>query len=38
MARHRDRIPSLYGSPEYAMCCTDGPVFAATDLDWDLVE
>jgi dihydroorotate dehydrogenase electron transfer subunit len=38
LARHRDRIPSLYGSPEFAMCCTDGPVFAATDLDWDRVE
>jgi dihydroorotate dehydrogenase electron transfer subunit len=37
LARHRDRIPSLYGSPEYAMCCTDGPVFAAADLDWDQV-
>jgi dihydroorotate dehydrogenase electron transfer subunit len=37
LARHRDRIPSLYGSPEFAMCCTDGPVFAAGDLDWDQV-
>ena len=37
LARHRDRIPSLYGSPEFAMCCTDGPVFAAEDLDWDQV-
>ena len=37
LARHRDRIPSLYGSPEFAMCCTDGPVFAAQDLDWDQV-
>jgi dihydroorotate dehydrogenase electron transfer subunit len=38
LARHRDRIPSLYGSPEFAMCCTDGPVFAAEDLDWEQVE
>jgi dihydroorotate dehydrogenase electron transfer subunit len=38
LARHRDRIPSLYGSPEFAMCCTDGPVFSAEDLDWDHVE
>jgi dihydroorotate dehydrogenase electron transfer subunit len=38
LARHRDRIPSLYGSPEFAMCCTDGPVFAAEDLDWEHVE
>jgi dihydroorotate dehydrogenase electron transfer subunit len=37
LARHRDQIPSLYGSPEFAMCCTDGPVFAAEDLDWDQV-
>ena len=38
LARQRDRIPSLYGSPEFAMCCTDGPVFAAEDLDWEHVE
>jgi dihydroorotate dehydrogenase electron transfer subunit len=38
LARHRDRIPSLYGSPEFAMCCTDGPVFAAGDLDWEHIE
>jgi len=38
LARHRDRIPSLYGSPEYAMCCTDGPVFAAEELDWEHIE
>jgi dihydroorotate dehydrogenase electron transfer subunit len=38
LARHRDRIPSLYGSPEFAMCCTDGPVFAAEDLDWEHIE
>jgi dihydroorotate dehydrogenase electron transfer subunit len=38
LARHRDRIPSLYGTPEFAMCCTDGPVFAAEDLDWEHIE
>lgn len=38
LSRQRDRIPSLYGSPEFAMCCTDGPVFAAGDLDWDRIE
>lgn len=38
LARHRDRIPSLYGSPEFAMCCTDGPVFAASELDWERIE
>lgn len=31
------RVPSLYGNREYAMCCTEGPVFGAGDLDWDLV-
>ena len=38
LARQRDRIPALYGSPEFAMCCTDGPVFAAEDLDWERIE
>lgn len=31
------RTPSLFGNREFAMCCTEGPVFAAGDLDWDLV-
>jgi dihydroorotate dehydrogenase electron transfer subunit len=30
--------PSLYGNREYAMCCTDGPVFEAAALDWERVE
>ena len=34
----RERMPSLYGTPEFAMCCTDGPVFAAEDLDWDRIQ
>lgn len=34
----RERLPSLYGTPEFAMCCTDGPVFAAGDLDWARIE
>jgi len=34
----RATLPSLYGSPEFAMCCTDGPVFAAEDLDWERIE
>jgi len=38
LARHPDAMPSLYGSPEFAMCCTDGPVFAAADLDWERIE
>ena len=27
----------LRGNPEWAMCCTDGPVFEARELDWDRV-
>jgi dihydroorotate dehydrogenase electron transfer subunit len=30
--------PSLHGNLEFAMCCTEGPVFAAEDLDWERVE
>jgi dihydroorotate dehydrogenase electron transfer subunit len=30
--------PSLYGNHEFAMCCTEGPVFEAADLDWERVE
>jgi dihydroorotate dehydrogenase electron transfer subunit len=33
-----DRTPSLYGNREFAMCCTEGPVFEAHDLDWEQVE
>ncbi|MEO5988407.1 MAG: hypothetical protein ABIU54_10765 [Candidatus Eisenbacteria bacterium] len=29
---------ALKGNPDWAMCCTDGPVFEAHDLDWDRVE
>ena len=29
---------ALKGNPEWAMCCTDGPVFEARDLDWERVE
>ncbi len=29
---------ALRGNPEWAMCCTDGPVFEARDLDWERVE
>jgi dihydroorotate dehydrogenase electron transfer subunit len=29
--------PSLFGNREYAMCCTEGPVFDARDLDWEHV-
>lgn len=46
-AASRDRVlaegaasgaAALKGNPEWAMCCTDGPVFEARDLDWDRVE
>ena len=30
--------PALRGNPEWAMCCTDGPVFEAGELDWERVE
>lgn len=30
--------PSLHGNAEYAMCCTEGPVFEARDLDWSRIE
>jgi dihydroorotate dehydrogenase electron transfer subunit len=36
--RNRAHVPSLWGNREYAMCCTEGPVFAAHDLDWERVE
>lgn len=29
---------ALKGNPEWAMCCTDGPVFEARELDWERVE
>jgi hypothetical protein len=29
---------ALQGNPDWAMCCTDGPVFEACELDWDRVE
>jgi len=41
----RDRVraegaaaAALKGNPDWAMCCTDGPVFEARDLDWERVE
>jgi dihydroorotate dehydrogenase electron transfer subunit len=33
-----ERVPSLFGSRDFAMCCTDGPVFEASELDWERVE
>lgn len=44
-AEARDRVlaegaaaAALKGNPEFAMCCTDGPVFESRDLDWARVE
>jgi dihydroorotate dehydrogenase electron transfer subunit len=37
-AYRSDRVPSLFGSRDFAMCCTDGPVFEASELDWERVE
>jgi dihydroorotate dehydrogenase electron transfer subunit len=34
----RGDSPSLFGNAEYAMCCTEGPVFAAEDLDWERID
>lgn len=36
-ARFRDDSPSLLGNREYAMCCTEGPVFEARELDWERI-
>lgn len=35
--RHQG-LPSLYGNEDWAMCCTEGPVFEAAALDWERVE
>ena len=37
-AFRRDLTPSLYGNEEWAMCCTEGPVFEAAALDWEQIE
>jgi dihydroorotate dehydrogenase electron transfer subunit len=44
-AEARDRVlaegaaaAALKGNPEWAMCCTDGPVFESRELDWERVE
>jgi dihydroorotate dehydrogenase electron transfer subunit len=31
------RASSLHGNREWAMCCAEGPVFAAGDLDWERI-
>ena len=30
-------VPSLQGNHEFAMCCTEGPVFEARELDWERI-
>jgi len=37
-AFRREVVPSLYGNEEWAMCCTEGPVFEAAALDWEGIE
>jgi dihydroorotate dehydrogenase electron transfer subunit len=37
-AYERAPRPSLYGNREWAMCCTEGPVFESGDLDWSRIE
>ncbi len=32
-----ESAPALQGNPEWAMCCTDGPVFEARELDWERI-
>ena len=29
--------PSLLGNRDYAMCCTEGPVFESRALDWERI-
>jgi dihydroorotate dehydrogenase electron transfer subunit len=35
--RARGSLPSLFGNRDYAMTCTEGPVFEAGELDWERV-
>lgn len=32
-----NRVPSLEGNRELAMCCTEGPVFESRALDWERI-
>jgi dihydroorotate dehydrogenase electron transfer subunit len=34
----RDDLPSLFGNREFAMCCAEGPVFEAGELDWSRIQ
>ncbi len=31
-------MPSLFGNRDWALCCTEGPVFEAGALDWERIE
>ena len=33
-----NRVPSLEGNREFAMCCTEGPVFESRALDWERIQ
>lgn len=37
-ARFSADAPSLHGNREFAMCCAEGPVFEASELDWERIE
>jgi dihydroorotate dehydrogenase electron transfer subunit len=37
-AAFRSDAPSLFGNREFAMCCAEGPVFEAGELDWERIE
>jgi dihydroorotate dehydrogenase electron transfer subunit len=37
-AAFRPEAPSLFGNRDFAMCCAEGPVFEAAELDWELIE
>jgi hypothetical protein len=38
LAQSPETSAALQGNPDWAMCCTDGPVFEARELDWERVE
>jgi dihydroorotate dehydrogenase electron transfer subunit len=38
LAQSPETSAALKGNPDWAMCCTDGPVFEARELDWERVE
>jgi dihydroorotate dehydrogenase electron transfer subunit len=36
-AAYDPQSPPLHGNRDWAMCCTEGPVFAAGELDWERI-